>query len=498
MNDNERVELNELCGRLADGILDEAGQNRLSELLRGSEEARRFYVRSASLSASLFHYAAERQSEPAGSFRPVPPRRAAWPWWAAVCTAGVAAVLALVFATGNPPASSDEPTETVAHLSGAKNCRWSGTSPQAGEELLSGQRLELGAGFAEVTFNSGAVVTLEGPATLDLRSAWEAELVTGTARARVPEEAVGFRLANSDVEVLDLGTEFTMCADTVGTEVFVHEGSVEVQPRRGAVPEPRSILREKQARRFARQGGGEVGDREAKFVRFSQRQELDRQPRPLDLLRWNFEAKSAQVLETLGNTTWGEGRWGRSLALDGSTTVRLENPSARPLRTVAMWVRLPPQTGSGGGLGTFPLGRPGVSSAELSTNFRPGDGTPDALRLQFEGVTLVGSTPLRDNRWHHVAVVFGGARDKPGKLSAWIYVDGRLESPSGRRSRKHIPYPVEKSETQFLLGATSRDGARLVGQVDELICADRPLSPKEIRVLMKTNELPAAGQPLFD
>lgn len=65
MNDSERVELNELCSALVDGRLSAEENDRLQALLRGSEEARQFYVRAMQLSSSLYGYAAEMQSEPA-------------------------------------------------------------------------------------------------------------------------------------------------------------------------------------------------------------------------------------------------------------------------------------------------------------------------------------------------------------------------------------------------------------------------------------------------
>ena len=118
----------------------------------------------------------------------------------------------------------------MARVSGAKDCRWIGAPAKTGDELSSGRQLDLASGYIEVTFDCGAQVTLEGPGTLDLHSAWEAGLRRGALRANVPAEAVGFRVTNAQVEVVDLGTEFSMLTDETGaTEVFVAKGSVEVQ-----------------------------------------------------------------------------------------------------------------------------------------------------------------------------------------------------------------------------------------------------------------------------
>ena len=92
----------------------------------------------------------------------------------------------------------------MARITGAKDCRWVGAAPTArsGDYLRKGQYLELAAGFAEVTFDSGAQVILEGPACLSLNSAWDATLVRGTLKANVPTEAMGFRVSNPSVRWL--------------------------------------------------------------------------------------------------------------------------------------------------------------------------------------------------------------------------------------------------------------------------------------------------------
>jgi hypothetical protein len=80
--------------------------------------------------------------------------------------------------------------------------------------LRKGQRVELAKGFAEITFDSGAQVLLQGPASLDVNSAWSAMLHSGKLTASLPPEAAGFSISNQSVKVVDIGTEFTMVADT--------------------------------------------------------------------------------------------------------------------------------------------------------------------------------------------------------------------------------------------------------------------------------------------
>ena len=269
--DDELLELNTLCNALIDGALTEADRARLEKMLAASDDARRFYVRAMTLSASLFDYAGEMQADAPE----VSPKRVvhvpAWMWTAGSLAAAACVVFALWLgdaakrdAANDTASAEQESDDSVARLSGAKDCRWSGAALQPGAELRRGQRIELASGFAEITFDCGAQVTLEGPASLDLSSAWDAVLRRGTLKANVPHEAIGFRISNPSVEVTDLGTEFSMVADDGGaTEVFVLKGAVEAAPRDAAGNAGDAVvLHETQSRRFAKAGDTDVCDRD--------------------------------------------------------------------------------------------------------------------------------------------------------------------------------------------------------------------------------------------
>jgi len=271
LTDSEILELNELCNALVDERVTDAQRARLSRWLFTSEPARQFYTRAMGLSASLCHYSGEMQTE-----EPDSPAHAAtgghrWRW--AIGLMSVAASIALVStvlwlgrtrpAKTNPapavaaavPAADDE--EYVAWLTGSKECQWAGnTSPfQPSGRLRKGQQVDLVSGFAEITFDSGAKVLLQGPALLDVTSSWSATLKHGSLKASPPPEAIGFSISNPTVEVVDLGTEFTMIADKGGAaaEVLVLKGEVEAAPKTPADQQP-IVLREKESRRFATSG----------------------------------------------------------------------------------------------------------------------------------------------------------------------------------------------------------------------------------------------------
>src|SRR5581483_2490408 len=215
-------------------------------------------------------------------------------WWVFGALA-VAAALVLGFFARRATLLPDEApplraSDSVARITALKNPRWRGAVKlAAGDHLRKGQRLEIGAGFAEITFDSGARVVIEGAATLDVNSAWDATLRDGTLKASVPPEAVGFRVVNSAVEVVDLGTEFTMVADgRGGADVFVLKGEVEAAPRLAAETDT-LLLRENQSRRFGQGGVSAVTDSAKRFAEFTQPLALDRFSPPVNFVHWSFD-----------------------------------------------------------------------------------------------------------------------------------------------------------------------------------------------------------------
>ena len=561
--DDELLELNALCNALIDGAITDAERARLEQTLAASDDARRFYVRTMTLSAGLFDYAGEMQADapdvgqpsrlsewdrhpclssaaarPAGrDARRTPIAWKAVPLRSAALAAAACVALALWFGfaakrnASNETASAEQESgdDSVARLSGAKDCHWSGAELQPGAELRRGQRIELQSGFAEITFDCGAQVTIEGPASLDLSSAWDAVLRRGTLKANVPHEAIGFRISNPSVEVTDLGTEFSMVADDGGaTEVFVLKGAVEAAPRDAAGNAGESVvLRETQSRRFAVAGGTDVRDREAKLARFMRKVALDRFTRPANYVHWSFDEEAGPALaqtiglaqdgftaqlepagEALSAGTRTAGRWERALQLDGKLFAKAPFPGIgkRAPRTVAFWINVPADAPlpDAGAMLAWPLGSAG-RGIEIGWNRNPLDGALGALRTSAARLSLTGTTPLRDGRWHHLAVVFSPRQKAEAPPQIRQYVDGRLDGFATRRNGKRARgSPAGNAELagsaeealwigRSLGGRESAEHFR--GALDELFVADRVLTPPEIRHLMTHNK-PATPETL--
>ncbi len=118
----------------------------------------------------------------------------------------------------------------VAVLSKSTNCKWaSSTLPTAEGSHVPAGKLELVEGLATILFDSGAEISLEAPATLEILDKMNARLVSGTLVADVPPSAIGFTIDTKDAKVVDLGTRFGLSTDEDGKYlVQVLEGLVEV------------------------------------------------------------------------------------------------------------------------------------------------------------------------------------------------------------------------------------------------------------------------------
>ena len=116
-----------------------------------------------------------------------------------------------------------------------------------------GDKFALASGLMEITYDSGAKVILQGPASYQVESANGGFLPVGKLLGKVTtEKAKGFRIRTPTAEVVDLGTEFGIDVAKDGTsEVHVLKGLVQTQFRNslGQVSQP-VRLREGEGRRY--------------------------------------------------------------------------------------------------------------------------------------------------------------------------------------------------------------------------------------------------------
>ena len=133
-------------------------------------------------------------------------------------------------------AQANVPTEFVATLQRSIACLWR----DAPADMLEGSRLMPGElllerGTAEIHFDSGAALTVEGPARLEIISQFAAQLWKGKAVFRGDSYGV-FELRTPQASLLDIGTEYAVKVGPGGEEVHVFDGEVH---RLGAKTKPR-------------------------------------------------------------------------------------------------------------------------------------------------------------------------------------------------------------------------------------------------------------------
>jgi len=532
LSDQDILELHELCNAVVDGTINESQKARLSHWLVTSETARQLYVRVLGLSASLHSYAGEMLAEAPDV---VPSKRKILtPWFrAGIGLLSAAAMVVVTLWLSSRPKPTERPEakveESVAQLTASKDCEWtdSGFTRYPGDLLRKGQRLELAKGLAEITFDSGAQVILEGPASLDLNSAWDATLLRGALKANVPPEAIGFRISNPAVEVVDLGTVFTMIANNDGgTDVLVLKGAVEAEPQSSGDRQT-ILLREKESRRFAVSGTSKVFDSEEKFARYTRSFPLDRFAPATGYVHWSFDTiEGRQIgadtsgqpvtefdarLEAMSDASiagaLSEGWRHKALNFDGHFFAKAPFPglSGNGARTVAFWVKVPgdAQLSAAYAMVAWRAAsqKLGARPVHVSWNRNPSEGPVGVLRTDYGRGFALGATPLRDGRWHHIAVVFVPGDDTGTPVQVKQYVDGHLEgegapSPPGSQSPVAELTPQEAASVNDAVWLGCRLGNkgprkdRFRGQIDELFIADRAIGPVEIVSLMKDNQPP--------
>ncbi len=227
-----KAELLELCDRLLDGDFTAENRARLEALVLGDAALRTLYVETLHLHASLRQNAAQIKDVPlAEALRVLPdvasvpvPRRSVLAQWRWPLQIAAALLLAAVLWWTLRPT----PVATLVETTGA---RWeSSTLPTEPGSALGRGRLRLAQGLARVVFRSGAEVSLEGPAELELTGNNACFLHSGALVAHVPVPAHGFVVATANARLIDHGTDFGISTDAAGqAQVQVLQGEVELQ-----------------------------------------------------------------------------------------------------------------------------------------------------------------------------------------------------------------------------------------------------------------------------
>lgn len=138
-------------------------------------------------------------------------------------------VSAIAPATQPAPVAPTALPRPLVHLTAMADAVIDGPVLHPGDGLFPGQALHLESGAAELTYDSGAVVVVEGPADLLIDDGSTAQLYRGKISARIPHASPGFRIVSSKLIVTDLGTEFGVDVGADGMALaHVFEGKIKV------------------------------------------------------------------------------------------------------------------------------------------------------------------------------------------------------------------------------------------------------------------------------
>ena len=224
-----KSELLELCDRLLDGDFSTEDRVRLEALVVGDAGLRRLYVETMHLHAALRLNSNQLGDLPLadviGALDNMPSNVVSFPRWPLQVAAAIAIGFAAWWFTPRP---SEKPLARLVETNGA---RWDNSSlPTApGSDLRAG-RLRLADGVARIVFQSGAEVSLEGAAELELTGPNACFLHSGALTAHVPERARGFVVGTANARLVDHGTDFGISTDVAGrAQVQVLKGEVELQ-----------------------------------------------------------------------------------------------------------------------------------------------------------------------------------------------------------------------------------------------------------------------------
>ena len=396
----------------------------------------------------------------------------------------------------------------VARLTDQNEAKWTRKSAAdlAEDGWIRPGTLELIAGVAEVTFNSGARVFLEGPTVFEVERANRGFLLQGRLVAEVPRRASGFVVNTPQLNVVDLGTRFGVSVTPEGdSEVHVMEGVVEVSRLAGnAAPmvvneglavradlRTRSRLQviEYEGDAFAlrvREGTAPV-EVPAVCYRFDESGGPEIENTGKSVLTGNFDASLLRDESDISRPLRSAGRIGGGLKFDQGDVFWARSPRGIAMGeafTVAFWLRITPWTDSQS-LPTVAAFSSDSDNWRIGWNQDPEAGKRGAVRVETGEGFLVGETDLRDGRWHHVGVRFLGGEDPVFPAHVHLYIDGKPDAFTGFRGGE-IPGGSIK---RIWLGGIGSMKPCFEGWLDEFFLFEGAVAPGVLQSLSEAGDL---------
>lgn len=356
---------------------------------------------------------------------------------------------------------ADSHTQTVkdqslAMLTQALDDVWlEETAVTMGDRLAAGH-LKADHGLFQIDFHSGATMIVQAPFDLELINASQVRCFKGTFRLHVPYHARGFRVFTSQMEVVDLGTEFGLSVQDNGCDLQVFDGQVQVFNDQdkdkglmlrtgqgftsGSKPTDKAVLFPT-PQEVALQGNSFLSNKYAQWKKkqqellsdpslrllytFDKPQEWDRR-----LINQVVQA-GPQTEGTLSGGRWADGRFGFNQAFEfkqASDHVRIFEGNDLRSFTLMTWIRIDGFDRHYNSLMASNDWLPGgihwnfLQEGNIEISIKQSDGYWTARTASVLGQSMLG-------HWIHLAVTYDGRTDL-----FTHYLNGvELESESGLR-----------------------------------------------------------------
>jgi hypothetical protein len=268
-------DLIELTGHFCDGTISPVQAERLEKLVADSAEARQYVLDTFQVHCELAWEFGRASGDPqltslgiakgggrafagvrpggktndfASLSSPVNRRRRRWISLAVAASIVAAATLFAIFPSRQPRPEapsrqeSHPTTSQVARVEKINGVRWrQDAAAEIGRSLPSGTKLSIEQGLAQIRFESGAKIIVQGPADIELQSVNSATLRSGSLTADVPVQARGFEIHTPNANVVDLGTRFGIACEAGQTDVEVFAGNVLLRPNTAGANDPKEL-----------------------------------------------------------------------------------------------------------------------------------------------------------------------------------------------------------------------------------------------------------------